>query len=280
MRSVIGLIQASHPFPLVAVVALTALIGVASAGDDLDAERLACVLVAMLLAQLVIGWTNDYADREADARHQPSKPIAAGRADARLLPPLAVAAALGALAAAATLGVVAAVCVAIGMGCGLAYNFKLKETPWSWVPFVVAFCVLPPFVWNGLGVWDDAFIALYPIALPLTVAAHFANALPDIETDRAAGRQSFVVAMGRSGTLRVLSRVLVLPVGLIAISTRFVSYEAVVLVATVVLYAKLLALAWLVYATGASKRSNDVWGFRLVVAASLVFVTSWLLAVK
>jgi 4-hydroxybenzoate polyprenyltransferase len=280
VRTLIGLVQASHPFPLAAVVALTGLIGVASAGEDLDLERLAGVLLAMLLAQLVIGWTNDYADRETDARHQPSKPIPAGRASANLVAPLAVVAAVGALAVALTLGIVPMVCAAIGIACGLAYNFKLKATAVSWLPYVVAFCVLPPFVWSGLDVWDEAFLALYPIALPLTVAAHFANALPDIETDRAAGSEGFVVVVGRSVTLRLMRVILVLPVGLIASSTAFVSYDLYVLAAALVAYGMLILWALFAYGTALGQRSNDVWGFRLVVAASLVFVTGWLVAVK
>jgi 4-hydroxybenzoate polyprenyltransferase len=123
-------------------------------------------------------------------------------------------------------------------------------------------------------------VALYPIALPLTIAAHLANALPDIETDRVSGRSSVVVSLGRRGTLWALSRAVVLPVGLVLVSLWFVSYEGIMLLATLVLYANLLATAWFFYATGGGKRSNDVWGFRFVVAASLVFATGWLIAVK
>jgi 4-hydroxybenzoate polyprenyltransferase len=280
VRTVVGLIQASHPFPVAAVVALTALIGVASAGDEFDVERLARVLSAMLLAQLVIGWTNDYVDREADARHQPSKPLPAGQANARLVPPLAAVAALGAVVMAATLGLVALTCVALGITSGLAYNFKLKATSLSWAPFVVAFCALPPFVWSGLGVWDGAFVALYPIALPLTVAAHLANALPDVETDHESGRSSFVVVLGRERTLRLLAALLALPIGLVVVSTRFVSYDGRALLAALVVYGTLLAMVWFAYVTARGQRSSDVWGFRIIVAASLVFVTGWLLAVK
>jgi 4-hydroxybenzoate polyprenyltransferase len=280
MRSVIGWVQATHPFPLLAVVGLTALIGVASAGGELDAERLARVVAAMFFAQLVIGWTNDYVDRDADARFQPSKPIPSGLVSARLLPFAASLAGLLALAVAGTLGWLPAVCVALGMGSGLAYNFALKPTSLSWAPYVVAFCVLPPFVWGGLDVWDAAFVALYPIALPLTVAAHLANALPDIETDRESGRSSVVVRLGRAMTLRLLRVILLLPVGLAIVSTRFVTYDVVVLVETMALYAALLGLSGFAYLTANGQRGNDVWGFRLVVAASLVFVTGWLLSVK
>jgi 4-hydroxybenzoate polyprenyltransferase len=280
MRSVIGWVQACHPFPLFAVVSLTGLIGVASAGEDLDAGRLARVLLAMLLAQLVIGWTNDYADRGLDATFQPWKPIPSGLVESRLAPFAAGAAGLAALGVSAGLGWAPAVCVAIGMGAGLAYNFALKAGPLSWLPFVVAFAVLPPYVWTGLDVWEGAFLALYPVALPLTVAAHLANALPDVETDRAAGRAGFVVQLGRAYTLRVLIAALVVPAVLAVSSVLFVDHGASALTATLSVYAALVALAWLTYAWSGGRRGCDVWGFRVVVAASLVFVTGWLVSVK
>src|SRR5436190_21962522 len=114
MRSVIGWVQATHPFPLLAVVLLTALVGITSAGDDLDAGRLALVLLAMLFAQLVIGWTNDYVDRDADALYQPSKPVPSGRVNAGLIPVAAVMSGIASLVVAATLGWAPALCVALG----------------------------------------------------------------------------------------------------------------------------------------------------------------------
>src|SRR3954453_23891604 len=100
MRSATGWVQATHPFPLIAVVCLTGLIGVASSGGELDADRLARVLLAMFFAQLVIGWTNDYVDRAADARFQPTKPVPSGRVNARLIPFAAFASGVAALAVA------------------------------------------------------------------------------------------------------------------------------------------------------------------------------------
>jgi 4-hydroxybenzoate polyprenyltransferase len=280
MRGVLGWVQATHPFPLLAVICLTALIGVASARESLDAGRFATVLIAMLLAQLVIGWTNDYVDREADARYQPSKPVPSGRVDASKMPMASGVAGLGAILVASTLGWAPALCVALGIGAGLAYNLWLKSTPWSWAPFVVAFCVLPPYVWTGLDVWRDSFVALYAVGLPLTVAAHLANALPDIETDRAAGRHSIVVRLGRGATVRLLAVLLGLPVVVTTQSSRYMSYDLVALMAMFTAYGLLFAAAAYLYACGRGRREWGVWGFRMVVAASLVFTGGWLASVK
>jgi len=238
------------------------------------------VLLAMLFAQLVIGWTNDYVDRDADARFQPTKPVPSGRVNARLIPLAAFVAGIAALGVAATLGWLPALCVAIGMGSGVVYNFALKPTPLSWAPFVVAFCALPPYVWSGLDVWDSAFVALYPIALPLTVAAHLANSLPDIETDRASGRGSIVVRLGRPRTLFALTLLLGMPAVLAVQAFRFVDYNFGLLLPVLVSYAVAVALTIQVYTRGSGERRADVLGFRMVVAASLFFVGGWLASVK
>ena len=71
-----GWIQAAHPFPLTAVLLVTALIGVASSDGTPDRGSLVLALLAMLCSQLCIGWTNDYLDRRTDAAFQPGKPVA------------------------------------------------------------------------------------------------------------------------------------------------------------------------------------------------------------
>jgi 4-hydroxybenzoate polyprenyltransferase len=276
--TVLGLAQACHPFPLVAVLCLTALIGAASAKGDLDASLLARCVLAMFGAQLAIGWGNDYVDRERDAVFQPSKPIASGRVPARIVPPLVVVAILAAIAVGATLGAEAVVFLAIGTGAGLAYDFGLKDTRWSWAPFVVAFCALPPYVWSALDVWRDELLFVYLVALPLVLAAHIANTLPDIETDREAGRRGVAVVLGRESSLRVMSLLLVAPVLLAAIVALWVEYEAVVLIATVIVYGKLLAGAAFAYKVMGG-RNGAVWGFRCVTAASILFAAGWVAAV-
>jgi 4-hydroxybenzoate polyprenyltransferase len=84
---------------------------------------------------------------------------------------------------------------------GLSYNLWLKGTHWSALPYVAGFALLPAFVWIALDSYRNDLLALYAVALPLTVAAHVANTLPDIETDQASGRRSLTVTLGRSRSL-------------------------------------------------------------------------------
>jgi 4-hydroxybenzoate polyprenyltransferase len=70
---------------------------------------------------------------------------------------------------------------------GWAYNLGLKATVWSWLPYAVAFGLLPVFIWLA---GDDS--GAPPLWLPLAAAclgvgAHLLNVLPDIADDAATG---------------------------------------------------------------------------------------------
>jgi 4-hydroxybenzoate polyprenyltransferase len=279
LTSLRGWLGAAHPFPLAMVVLLTALIGVASTGGSPGIGRLALVLLAMLASQLAIGWSNDYLDREADALHQPAKPVPAGLVDARLLPPaIGVALAVCALAG-VLLGGWALLLLALGTACGLGYNLGLKRSRYSAATFVVAFSVLPMFVWTALDAFEPEFLALYATCLTLPVAAHVANVLPDLETDRAQRRRTIAVALGRSRAIGLTLGCQLAPLVLTAISLVWLDYDLAVLGPAVAVYAALTAVAAALYAFGQS-RDAGVWAFRCLALAAVVFATGWLAAIE
>jgi protoheme IX farnesyltransferase len=260
------------------VLCFTALIGVASAGDALDAGRLALAVAAMLFSQLAIGWTNDYVDRDIDAVHQPSKPIPSGLVDITVLRPAIVLVVIVSLVLGALLGPWTLALLVIGTAAGLAYDLRLKDTPWSMQAFVVAFAVLPPFVWTALDVYRDEFAWLYVIGAPLAVAAHIANVLPDLETDAVAGRRNLVVALGARGSFGLLWLCLLsAPVLAYITTSAYEPYDQALLAATAGVYLLLVSSAPVAYRRPG--RQGRVWGFRFVVLASVLFAGGWLAAV-
>jgi 4-hydroxybenzoate polyprenyltransferase len=273
----LALAQASHPFPIAAVLSLTTLVGLASAGTDLAVGRLAVVLLAMLLSQLAIGWTNDYVDRDSDALHQASKPIAMGRLEARMLPPLSALAVVTSTTLAAWLGPWPLAFFLAGTTAGLAYDLRLKDTRLSWTPYVVALAVLPPFVWSAFDTYRSDFVWLYPVALPLVIAVHLANLLPDLATDRAAGRQNVAVRLGRTVTLSLLALCLIAPAALAATSTLWLDYNEGLFAATMDLYCLLLLVAALQYERTAGADGSRV-AFRCVAGDCVVFIGGLLAA--
>ncbi len=274
-----GLFEASHPFPIAAVLALTALVGLASTGGAPDASRFGLMLVAMLCSQLTIGWSNDYLDRGADAVYQPSKPLPSGRVSARLLLFATALALVSAVAAGSPLGGAPLVLLAAGTAGGLAYNLGLKATPLSWLPYVVALALLPPFVWKALDAFDSAFLWLYAFGLPLVIAAHVANTLPDLESDAVGGRGGITVVLGRGAALRLLAACLAAPPLAVLLTTAWLRYDDALLAGVLAVYALAVVLAALAY-RGRRGRVSDVIAFRCVVAAAVVLAAGWLAALE
>ncbi|MBF9072708.1 UbiA family prenyltransferase [Streptacidiphilus sp. NEAU-YB345] len=169
-----------------------------------------CVLVgvAVLSGQLCIGWSNDLVDMRRDIRAgRRDKPLAVGS----LAPSRTAAAALGAGAVCVPLslacGVAAGAAHLSGVAAGLAYNAVLKRTRWSWLPYALAFGLLPAFVTFGVPgrPWPPWW--LMTAGALLGVGAHLTNVLPDIDADLAAGVRGLPQRLGRarSSALAVLA---------------------------------------------------------------------------
>lgn len=275
-RRLAGWLQAAHPFPLCVVLTLTAVVGLISAGGSPEVGRLALLLLAMLLSQLCIGWTNDYRDRDLDARYQPAKPVPSGVVRPNHLRLAASAVGVASLSVGVALGVVPWLLLAAGTAAGLAYDFGVKRTKLSWLPYVVALAVLPPYVWTALRLYRSDFAWLYLVASPLTVAAHLANALPDLEADAAAGTGGIVVTLGRRNALALLAGCLALPPALVGLTSLWLTYDSKLIVVLGVYAACSLVAVPLLASRG---RQARVVGFRLALAAAVLFTCGWLASV-
>lgn len=193
-----ALVGSTHPGPAVAVTALAALLAVAA---DLDAPTAALVTLAVLTGQLTIGWGNDLVDAGRDREvGRLDKPVASGRVSPRLV--------LGCLAAAAALTV--ALSIALGWRAGAAqlllvamghvYNLGAKSTALSWLPYAVAFGVLPavPTLAGSPAQWPPWWVLAAGAALG--VGAHLVNALPDLADDLRTGVRGLPHRLGETGT--------------------------------------------------------------------------------
>ncbi|WP_435972576.1 UbiA family prenyltransferase [Streptomyces sp. Qhu_M48] len=191
----VSLLKASHPVPAAAVTVLTALLaGAVGLGPAAGARAVAAVAVG----QLSIGWCNDRLDLRRDR--------AAGRRDKPLV--------VGALRP-GTVGTAAVVsllvCVPLSLSCGLrpgvvhlgcvaaawSYNGWLKHTVVSWLPYTMAFGLLPAFLTLALPGHPWPPLWLTGAAALLATGAHFANVLPDIEEDLAGGVLGLPQRLGR-----------------------------------------------------------------------------------
>jgi 4-hydroxybenzoate polyprenyltransferase len=183
--SSMALIKASHLEPSVAVT-LIALALATSTGRS--AWGVAGVGSAVLAGQLSIGWCNDYLDRQRDTLAQRrDKPVAEGRISSRIVWRAAWTALVGCIPLSLASGWLAALVHLFAVALAWAYNFGLKATVLSFVPYTLAFGLLPAFVVLGLPGPPAVPWWLWTTGALLGSGAHFANALPDLETDEASG---------------------------------------------------------------------------------------------
>lgn len=199
MQRATGLVLASHPGPVAAV---TLVVTAAAAAAGRDPAGLALVAVTVLLGQLSVGWSNDARDagrdRRADRRDKPTVrgDVSAGQLWCGAGLALAAALVLSYICA----GPVGGTAHVAALASAWSYNLALKTTVLSPLPYAVSFGLIPTFVTYGLeppvapAAWITVTCAL------MGVGAHLANALPDIDSDRAVHAGGLAAAIGPRGT--------------------------------------------------------------------------------
>jgi 4-hydroxybenzoate polyprenyltransferase len=153
-------------------------------------------------------------------------------------------------------GLVHLVCVAAGW----AYDLGLKATAASWLPYAVAFGLLPGFVSLAApgGDWPAPWV-LAAGAL-LGTGAHLLNALPDLDDDEATGVRGLPhrlgprrAAVGAVGCLAAATLLLVL-----AVPAGTATRTAVVLLAVVL--------------SAAALTTRGRWPFRMAIGIAALDV--------
>jgi heme o synthase len=184
-RTVLGLIRASHPEPAAVVTATAALL---AWGVGHRPGAVIGIAATVLASQLAIGWLNDWLDAERDALvRRRDKPVAAGAISRRTVGLVGLLATLCTPLLALTLGWAAAACATVALVSALLYNWPLKATPVSVLPYALSFGLLPAFVVLALPGTPAPPIWLVAAGALLGAGAHFANVLPDLEDDRRTG---------------------------------------------------------------------------------------------
>ncbi|WP_327064357.1 UbiA family prenyltransferase [Kitasatospora sp. NBC_01302] len=193
-RPLRGLLAASHAAPSVAV---TAVITALAAASGRGAAGSALVASAVLAGQLSVGWCNDRLDLRRDlATGRSDKPLAAGA-----VRPHTVAIAAGcALALCVPLslanGLAAGTAHLVGVAAAWSYNLGVKRTVLSWLPYAVAFGLLPAFVTLALPghPWPAGWVMA--AGALLGTGAHATNVLPDIDGDLRTGVRGLPQRLG------------------------------------------------------------------------------------
>ncbi len=210
---VIALLRASHPEPALSVTVVAAALA-AAAGHRVGSGALVVATVAA--SQLAVGWANDAVDARRDAAvGRTDKPVAAGRVSRRTVAVAAVVTAVAVPVCAAPLGVGPLAVAVVGLASAMAYNWPLKRTVVSPLPYAVSFAALPAFVVLSVPAPVPAWL---PLAGALFGAgAHFANALPDLADDEATGVRGLPHRLGVDGSVAAAG-VLLLAAGAVLVA--------------------------------------------------------------
>lgn len=204
---VLGLVRASHPEPAVAVTGVSALL---AWGVGHRPGGIVAVAATVLATQLAVGWLNDRLDADRDAAvGRTDKPLANGTLDRNLVLLCGLAAALATPALGLLLNPTAAVAISVALLSALLYNWPLKFTPVSVLPYAVSFGTLPAFVVLALPGSPAPPGWLVGAGALLGAGAHFANVLPDLDDDARTGVRGLPHRIGPAGS-RVAAAVLLL----------------------------------------------------------------------
>ena len=174
---------------------LSAVLGVAVGMTSL---RVLALALAIVTGQLSIGLSNDWIDAERDAAvGRTDKPVAQGLVTVATVRTAALVCAGVSMALSFALGAGAGAAHLVLVASGWAYNAGLKRTPFSVVPFVVSFGLLPTVV--TLALPEPAVAAPWAIAVGAVfgVSIHFTNVLPDLVDDARTGVVGLPHRLGR-----------------------------------------------------------------------------------
>ncbi|GAA0738086.1 UbiA family prenyltransferase [Dactylosporangium roseum] len=197
MSVAIPLLRASHPEPAVGVTAVAALLSI---GLDRPWPGVVAAAAAVLASQLSIGWVNDAIDAPRDtAVGRTDKPVAAGTVSRRLVATLGAAAAVATVPLGFLSGWTAGLVATLALVSALLYDWPLKSTQVSVLPYAVSFACLPAFV--ALGAGKTPPLWLLAAGGLLGAGAHFVNTLPDLDDDVRTGVQGLPHLLGRRGSL-------------------------------------------------------------------------------
>ena len=195
MRTLKGFLRACHPGPTMAV---TFVITAFAWSVGWRPPGIALLLLAVLVGQLSVGWSNDAFDAGLDAAAgRLSKPTVGNEVTARALwfgaiTALVLSSALSWIAA----GPVGGSFHVFSIAMAWLYNVRLSRTVWSWLPYALAFGAVPGFVTYGINGEPPPIWSVYCFAI-IGVSAHLANALPDLASDADAGKGGLAVRLGR-----------------------------------------------------------------------------------
>jgi 4-hydroxybenzoate polyprenyltransferase len=192
-QSLKGAALACHPGPTAVVTLVSYLL----ASRLWSLESSLGIALSVFLGQLVIGWSNDLIDFASDrSSGRAEKPLVAGFISEDALRRTTRIAAVAAILVNlfGPLGIKGGLTHLVGVACGVSYNLYFKRTLFSWLPYAIAFAALPASIIIATNHTPPLWLLV--CGSLLGVAAHFANVVEDIDSDRSEGIRGLPQVLG------------------------------------------------------------------------------------
>ena len=234
-----------------------------------EALRVGVALFAVVAAASAM---NDGVDRWHDRDAHIWRPLAADLMAPRNAALLAGAFAVSAVVIGASLGGRALLPLLGGLACAGVYNLQLRSTPFSWLPLSIGFALVPPFVAEAVGAFDNYLWWSLPVGALGGLAAHLAMKLPDYERDDVVGAQGVMHWMTIDYAVPMswglMSAYLV--VAVVSANIERLRIEWVVPSASVGIVVTLAMMTWSVFGVTERKLVWQRWLFSLAIAGMAI----------
>ncbi|MCP4383452.1 MAG: UbiA family prenyltransferase [Hyphomicrobiales bacterium] len=194
-RTVRGALLVIHLFPAVMnATAGLAFTLIASGGGA--PGRAIVVAASVFLVSAAVGSMNDVLDVDLDTRTKPSKPIVRGDFSREASLILSLTAALLGVLLSFALGFDVMLVAVLVLASGLTYDFWLKETIWSWIPYGIGIPALPVWGFVAADAFTPILLASFPLGALVALALYLANTIPDIHGDTEYGIEGLAHRLG------------------------------------------------------------------------------------
>lgn len=275
-----ALIMVTHPVAVLIWFLATILFGLIFVHGDINPFLLIRMAVVIAGSQVCIGSMNEYCDRFLDAQIKPWRPIPSGLVSKQVAIIISLASFVISLLVAVSLGLTGIVGTVVATIAGLAHDFGMKRTVFSWLPFIIGYSLHPLWVWVMTGHHLSLHIALLPIyAFPLIIGVHLADQLPDI-AERNLGVYGLAHRLGPYWGPRITMIILlVAPVPmLLPILLSIYRYPNNLFMIGLLIYFSLLTLAFKLYKKRPGYASMKQ-SFRVIELGCVALICFWIPAV-
>jgi 4-hydroxybenzoate polyprenyltransferase len=236
------------------------------AGPELTAWQLTQLLLGLLGGQIVVGVVNEVVDSPVDALVKPTKPIPSGLVSREGAIAFGVAGLILMLVMGAQFGWRSLLLLILGNGLGVIYSLWFKRTRFAWLPYLLAVPLLPIWVAVSFDRFDPWLLALYPVGAIAMMAVQIAQALPDVEEDRASRIDSLTTRLGERRAFSLCWALMGTTGLLVLVVTLATSTNSLLTTGGVATVVALGLVNWVVYR--AHPRRGVLLTFPLVAAAT------------